>query len=69
MEETCVSHNVSSMCTPIYSPNNDTAQLFPIPKEYVRQLATAIWYIRKVAILRVPLSTLQRQTERRPGPD
>jgi hypothetical protein len=41
------------------------AQLFPVPKEHMRRLTTAIsWYIRKGAILRVPLSTLQSQTER-----
>jgi len=40
------------------------AQVFPVPKEHVRQLATAIsWCIWKGVILRVPLSTLQRQTE------
>jgi hypothetical protein len=32
------------------------AQVFPIPKEHLRQLATAIsWYIRKGAILQVAL--------------
>jgi len=40
------------------------AQVFPVSEEHVRQLATAIsWYIWKGAILRVPLSTLQRRTE------
>jgi hypothetical protein len=40
------------------------AQVFPVPKEHAKQLTTAIsWYIWKGAILRVPLSTLQRQTE------
>ena len=37
------------------------AQIFPVSKEHVRQLATAIlWFIWKGRIFRVPLSTLQR---------
>ena len=38
------------------------AQIFPIPKDHVRQLATAIaWFIWKGMIFRVPMSTLQRK--------
>ena len=38
------------------------AQIFPIPKEHVRQLPTAIvWFIWKGTIFRVPMSTLQRR--------
>jgi len=40
------------------------AQIFPISKEHVRQLATAIvWFIWKGTIFRVPISTLQRRRE------
>jgi len=40
------------------------AQIFPISKEHVRQLATAIvWFIWKGTIFRVPMSTLQRRRE------
>ena len=40
------------------------AQIFPVPKEHARQLATAItWFIWKGTIFRVPLSTLQRRKE------
>jgi len=40
------------------------AQIFPVSKEHVRELATAIvWFISKGTIFRVPLSTLQRRKE------
>jgi hypothetical protein len=40
--------------------------MFPVSKEHMHQLATTIsWYIWKGAILRVPLSTLQGQTQNR----
>jgi len=38
---------------------------FPLSKEQVGQLATAIvWFIWKGTLFRVPLSTLQRRRER-----
>jgi len=38
------------------------AQIFPISKEHVRLLGTAIiWFICKGTVFRVPLSTLQRR--------
>jgi len=41
-----------------------TAQIFPLPNESVRQLNTTIsWYIRKVDIFRVPLSTPKEKEE------
>ena len=40
------------------------AQIFPISKEHVRQLATAIiWFIWKGTVFRVPMYTLQRRRE------
>jgi len=39
-----------------------TAQIFPAPSRYIRQIITAVTrYIWKGAIFRVPVSTLQRQ--------
>jgi hypothetical protein len=38
-----------------------TAQVFPLPREYCRQIMSAIaWFIWQGAIFRVPISTLQR---------
>jgi len=41
-----------------------TTQIFPLPTDSVRQMNTAIsWFIRKGAIFKVPLSTLQLPKE------
>ena len=40
------------------------AQIFPISKEHVRQLAMAtVWFIWKGTVFRDPMSTLQRRIE------
>jgi len=42
-----------------------TAQVFPLPREYSRQIMSAIaWFIWQGAIFRVPISTLQRKKGR-----
>ena len=39
-----------------------TAHVFPLPREYSRQIMSAIaWFLWQGAILRVPISTLQRE--------
>jgi hypothetical protein len=59
---TYVYNNESSMCIPYYSPRYATAQNFPEGTErpFVMTIFGCLW---RGAINRVPLSTLQRQTE------
>ena len=60
----CLTQRIQYVHTYLLAKIWHIAQVFPVPKEHVRQLATAIsWYIGKGAIVRVPLSTLQRETE------
>jgi hypothetical protein len=60
-----VSHATYPVCAHRFTRQNMThSTAFPNPEGALRQPATAIsWYIWKVAILRVPLSTLHRQTK------
>jgi hypothetical protein len=60
----CLKQSIQYVHTFLLAKIRHTAQIFSALKEHERHLATAIsWYIWNGAILRVPLSTLQRRTE------
>jgi len=60
----CLIHRIQYVNTYLLAKIWHIAQIFPIPKEQVRQLVMAIvWFIWKGTIFRIPLSTLQRRRE------
>jgi len=62
----CLTQRIQYVHTYLLAKIWHIPQVFPVSKKHVRKITTAIsWYIWKGAILRVPLSTLQRQTESR----
>jgi len=60
----CLTQRIQYMQAYLLAKIWHIAQIFPVSKEQVRQLAMAIvWFIWKGTIFRVPLSTLQRRRE------